>query len=677
MASPVTPFQQLIDCVEGGKNFVLQGGAGSGKTETLKQLLEYISGEHPRKTVACITHTNLAVDEIKSRIEGNFTVSTTHSFLNSIIGHYKKNIQSVMPEVFKVKPFSSGPISDYEDENSFKKGEHDSYKKTYNNYASKLWIIKKEKSAKVIGKREYDKDPSNFNTDLNNKIQDLNEFIETEILARDFNSIKYNDTAFDDYAELTYGHDGLLLIAHFLFKKHSMLGRIIRDKFNFIFIDEYQDTNPLVVEIFLNHLPAERKATIGLFGDSMQAIYEDGVGDVESYIASGHLIKIKKEDNYRCSQPVIDLINKLRNDGLQQKMAFKRIWNDEFETVKDRVGSVSLVYAVIENRPHFRSSREEKDKHITLINSLISMADKPSDNLRHLKLTNRSISTDVGFKYLYDTFTERYFDPKDSIEKTLSKIQIRELYDLCSAYKDKNYNLVISAIKKNGHAIKKLSDKTDVAAKIDEILKFTGSAIAGVEKAFEVGLIKKSEAFTSYIDRKDIFLSQVGKTPGYEDFKRLYNSGENTFSKMKKLNASLEEDDFDDLESDLKVERFYNNLFSNEFALAEAFRYFEYADEKTKFITMHKTKGSGIDNVLVVLEEYFWNDYDFTSIYRDANGAKEIQKKQKNLKLAYVACSRTKHNLTCVKLITPEEEGAILALFKDMDIVKANLNSTH
>ncbi|WP_407267554.1 AAA family ATPase [Tenacibaculum maritimum] len=76
---------KINDCISKDQNFVLQGGAGSGKTETLKQVLEHISENYPGKKVVCITHTNLAVDEIVSRVGNEYTISTIHSFLNSFI----------------------------------------------------------------------------------------------------------------------------------------------------------------------------------------------------------------------------------------------------------------------------------------------------------------------------------------------------------------------------------------------------------------------------------------------------------------------------------------------------------------------------------------------------------------------------------------------------------------
>jgi len=96
----MTALDEIKKCIRDNKSFVLQGGAGSGKTETLKRTLEFISDNYPKKEIACITHTNLAVDEIKSRVGRQYTISTIHSFLNGLIKDYKKNIHQVIHELF-------------------------------------------------------------------------------------------------------------------------------------------------------------------------------------------------------------------------------------------------------------------------------------------------------------------------------------------------------------------------------------------------------------------------------------------------------------------------------------------------------------------------------------------------------------------------------------------------
>ena len=100
-----TAIEDCKSCIDNKKSFVLQGGAGSGKTETLKELLIYINQTNPKAKVMCITHTNVAVNEILSRTGNAFPVSTIHSFLNSLIKDYKKNIHTVIGELFYIPEF--------------------------------------------------------------------------------------------------------------------------------------------------------------------------------------------------------------------------------------------------------------------------------------------------------------------------------------------------------------------------------------------------------------------------------------------------------------------------------------------------------------------------------------------------------------------------------------------
>jgi DNA helicase II / ATP-dependent DNA helicase PcrA len=674
MDSKITPLDELKHCIKIGRNFVLQGGAGSGKTETLKQLIEFISENYPDKKIACITHTNLAVDEIKSRVGDHYTISTIHAFLNSLTKNYKKNIHKIIFEIFKLKKIERKGIENYGDEKQQKIVEHDNYKKIYKKYADKLFTVTGETVNKVEGKRVYDKDPENFNSILNEKIDILNKKISNEIKLKDYNKINYNETKFDDLAELTYGHDGLLKISSLLFNEYKLLGRILQNKYDFIFIDEYQDTNEKIVDIFLKQLPYNRKTTIGLFGDSMQAIYEDGVGDVEKYIDEGYIVKVKKEDNYRCSEQVIKFINQLRSDNLEQNVALKIDENGTKELISDRTGFVKLYYSIYENKPHARSSKEEKENYTTALNMVIKEATKDIVNFKILMLTNKSISSKAGFETLYNVFAERFGDPKELIDKILKQLQFEDLFELYKAYDSKNYNSIIQNLKKTGFFIKNVDDKKKVKEYFNKIIYTDYSAIDTLKIAFELGLLKKSEQHSEFFNRKDVFLKQLDENEKYKIIRSLYINGKNKYSEIKK-ELEIDEDTFAEFRNDYKKEKFYIDLFSNKITFDEISNYYNYINEETEYITMHKTKGSGIDNVVVVLDEYNWSEYNFKSIFDSTET--DIQKKLKNQKLVYVACSRAKTNLICIKLISSEEEEEqIKKFFKDtikIDLVQEEL----
>ena len=84
---------------------------------------------------------------------------------------------------------------------------------------------------------------------------------------------------------------------------------------------------------------------------------------------------------------------------------------------------------------------------------------------------------------------------------------------------------------------------------------------------------------------------------------------------------------------------------------------------------MHKTKGSSIQNVIVVMDEFFWNDYNFSSLYMpesDTNANRAINSR----KLIYVACSRAIEGLVCVKVLTPNEVESFKKSFPDAEQVQ-------
>jgi DNA helicase-2/ATP-dependent DNA helicase PcrA len=655
MSTAVQNIKNLIDSNQKRetdfKNFVLQGGAGSGKTETLKDIISYISEKYPGKTIACITHTNVAADEIKSRVGDQYEISTIHSFLNNLIKKYKKNLKEILPDIFLIE--------------NIQEESHDSYKKSHTKYSSKLYAVKKESTEKVIGKREYDKAPANFNFDLNEKIKQLNLEIKQIIRDKDFEFIEYNETRFDSFEQLTFSHDSLLVLAHNLAQKFDLLPQIISDKFDFIFIDEYQDTSKHIIDLFLNLLPANKKTTIGLFGDSMQGIYDDGVGDVKNRLDEGVLMKIDKEDNFRCSAEVIKFINTIRHDDIQQELALK-----EGEKSEDRKGSVHLIYSIVENKPHARSTSEDKETYANKLKELVTFAKtiNSEDKVKFLVLTNKSISGEVGFPMLYRVFDERFNDVKEEIEKELAKTQIAEIAELCKLYKTKTYNELILRIKKNGFQIKTINDKHLISNFFNELITGDYSLMAAINYSIDKKIIKRSERSQQYFYSKDKFLEELISDRRFNELEGFYLAGSNTIKRLKDNHQlELQEEEFNEFEKNFKKKRFYTYLFSDELKFQEVINYQSYLNEETEYITMHKTKGSGIENVIVVLDEYFWSKYNFRSIY---DPEVEITKKNFNQKLFYVACSRAIKKLTVVRLIEREEEEIIKSFFTNCEIIE-------
>lgn len=645
-------------------NFILQGGAGSGKTESLKEIIEFIFNKYPEQKIACITHTNIAVDEIRSRINNDkLWVSTIHSFLNEQTKNFQKNLQEVLPHVFYI-----------DDSDIYS---HDEYKKRYEKLSKLNYKINSKKMEKVVGKRDYDKNSSFYNSKLLEEIKNINHSVLKEISIKDFRDIKYNETIFDSISEGTFSHDSLIKVSYFLAEKYNLFSKIVSDKFDYIFIDEYQDTDRVLVDLLLKKIAVNKKTTIGFFGDSMQGIY-DGVGSLNDYIEDFNLTYISKDDNYRCSQQVIDFLNVIRNDDIKQKLALKKN-----EVLDSRQGSVKIYINKIK-KVKATDSQEKKEKYSSLINDAIKFI-KDQNNLLKLnilQLTNKSIAVELKFSKLFKIFEDRFPNlDQNQIELILKKIQVKDVIDLIFMFRNNQHNDLILKLKKNNFKIKKLEDKNNIFNHLNYISNSDLGLSDAIDYCYKNNLLIKSQRRIDFENQSRDHLELCNSNPIFVELKDLLETSSlNTYTKVKDIcKCDIDQYDYNDFMTSYKKINFNNSLCSNDLKLSEVLNYFYYIDEISlsdeKYITMHKTKGTGIDNVFVILEEFFWSHYSFRSIY-DANYSNS-KIKEKSEKLFYVACSRTiKNLLILISYETNDEFELIGEKFRGFEIIELNSNDS-
>ena len=192
--------KKALECIEHKQNFILTGGAGSGKTYSLVSLIEEIGIKYPLKSVVCITYTNNAVAEIRERITNkNLEVSTIHEFIWSVISKYQNEIKDTLVELIN--------------------------------------------TGTDVEKKKFKK-PKDFNEGQDLSVQ---YFGNNKIEYDEYYSLKSD-------AESKISHDHILILAEKMFEKYPKLCDILKDTANFIFVDEYQDTDPLIKNILLNHI---------------------------------------------------------------------------------------------------------------------------------------------------------------------------------------------------------------------------------------------------------------------------------------------------------------------------------------------------------------------------------------------------------------------------------------
>lgn len=644
-------FDYIIGCIDEHESFVLQGGAGSGKTETLKDTIEYTLKKTNK--VLCITHTNAAINEIKRRVSGDYDVATIHSFLHTLIKNFKENIKTEFIEIKKLQklqPIDREKLEKYD--NEYKKERYDLYKKTYDSYNKMLYKRTKSSLGQVVRKTEYDKsyvtneaaEYSQFDIELNKVIDSLNIDMEKELIAIPKYKVHYSNRKFDSVRNMGYGHDSLLTLAERLLTKYPKLQQIIQNKYDYIFIDEYQDTDPNILDSLISKFISPNN-TLGLFGDSMQAIYDNGIGDVRTYIEDNKIKEIYKEDNFRSSFEVVDLINEIRQDKLEQKVELK-----ENETDIDRVGEVKFYYTL------HKFERGEVTEKEELLKTLKERILKNKTSYVKLELSNSAIAKEMEYFDLYSHYKSGS-DVNDDIIEDLTKLLLDELYEIVINFEKNNHNFVIEKLKNNGWRLKNIKDKKEIS----NVLKtFSNkgndmSVKSALEKAFTYNVLDQSDGYKNLMNEIEVFKKELKENEGYSEFEKWYKDNYTTYSRMKNVNGNCDsEEKFKEYESLFNRARKYEYLHSDEFKLKEAFNYLKYQSDRGKISTMHKTKGEGIENVAVILYNYRWNKYNFDKMFDQNYNTETV--KSRTQKLFYVACSRAIKNLIMFKIFEDEKE---------------------
>lgn len=606
-------------CIKNGENFILEGGAGSGKTYSLISLINALTEELPDIRIVCITYTNNAVAEILSRIENeNLWVSTIHEFIWALIKKYQNEIKDVLVEL----------INDEE-----------------------VKIFKK---------------PNDFNEDFISKDYFENLYVDYD----EYYSITPND---DNRIKIS--HDHILIVAEKMFSRYKKISDILKDIADCIFVDEYQDTDPLVADILLKHLEqSAKKNIIGFFGDSMQSIYDDGIGDLNEY----NLTKIVKTQNRRNPRVIIEIANKFRNDNIKQ-VPSNDINAPNMKNGIVREGCIKFLYG------------NESDDFLSIKNKNIFKSWDFSDGkqTKELRLTHKYNAEMAGFKNLFDLYND------DFIIKLINKI--KEKIDKEGLEKDKTLNeLALKARPKfkridlldqiNGNETYSsiYSFLKDMSWKdVYEKCKITKESLMSYK--FN-GMSGKYEA-NSYRDRilrrLDILdeIIELYVANRFNDFLQITKftiKNKNDKICLKKAidylvnedNKTIEEVlDFAEEQGLLKEDELFSDYIINKgFYLWERIKKIPfkeyrrsvfYLKEFSPICTQHSVKGSEYDNVLLVLESN-WNKYNFNTLFGKGSSSSNVQLRTK--KLFYVCITRAKKNLI---IYMPTDDSEIVYTAKN------------
>ena len=663
-------------CLDNFESFCFDAGAGAGKTYALQKSIEHIlktkgkALKQNNQKILCITYTNAAKDEILDRLGKNSSViiSTIHEFLWGFIAIQQELLmieheRKIKGELNKIEQkinsnalSSSVTLADFQAAISDEKflevfyntpsspaEKFKSMIKEYNEYFSPyLSNVKTFSSLVKIVIKKYK---------LEQTLKQIEDKKSKQII---YNPIQNQDKL----EKYVISHDTLLLYSKNIITSQNILKRLFSDRYPYVLVDEYQDTDKKVIDIIdsiRTYASSKKKFMVSFFGDSLQNIYETGVGILPK---KNEYQIIEKKFNRRSSKKIVELIEKIRNDNFGQQSIYTDfdngsykfyVANDNFDLdIFLQKNNLTNNTACLLMKNDDITKARGFDKILTVLKSFPRFSGKNYENM-----TNEFLQKNLQHMgwFLRDILT--FIDFIQKIENDNSTV--REIVQFITPYKS---TLTFAEMQKFISSLRKINLSTLTINKcINEIINIKGR-ISGEKILRNIFSIDDME--------KDILINIKNRAHDYFYYSQgLENSGKDmtVIDEFFELNISI-------------FFKWYNYIFDDA------------RKDGVSYYTLHGSKGLEFDNVVVVLQDNFAKRKDYCKFFfknyntqiasgtqfqeTDTQSQKAAAQFQEVRNLLYVAFSRAKINLYIIYKNNPPEDllENIKEIFRKVHIFK-------
>lgn len=614
--------KKAVTCTEGP--LLVLAGAGSGKTKVLTTRIAYLINEKnvDPSSILAITFTNKAAKEMKDRVIkliGNIgysmKISTFHSFGLSILKEhcdllgYSKNFT----------------IIDSDDSMTLiKKIVKDL------NLDSKIFNPKMIRN-KISGAKNELMDPAEYvrfaNTDMEEKI--------VSVYERYQKRLKLNNS---------FDFDDLLMLPIKLLKENPDVLKQYQEKFKYVMVDEYQDTNQ--AQYILTKMMSAKYKNICVVGDNDQSIYMFRGANYRNILNFEKDYKntsvILLEENYRSTKNILDVANSIIKNNKSRKD--KTLWTNNDDGLKIK----------------YHRSSNEKDESFYVVGEIKKLLNNgvPLSEIAVLYRANAQ-SRNIEEVLLRDNIPYKvvgafYFYNRKEIKDLIAYLKL--IYN----HNDDNSLTRIINVPKRGIGLKAIENLNTKAMLEEKSLYDSLSTQKELDfKRLIDDLSKKSEtmSLTELVDcilndskmKEELELEKTIESEvrleNLEEFKSITKSFEESKG-IVSLGEFLEEIS---LVSD--VEEYKNNT------------------NVVTLMTIHSAKGLEFDNVFLIgMEE---------GLFPHANCLNDNEEIEEERRLCYVAVTRAKKRLWLVnarsRMLYGKENYNMQSRFID-EIDKDNLD---
>lgn len=572
---------------------LILAGAGSGKTKVLTTKVAYLIEEKniDPNNILAITFTNKAAKEMKERIfklEGNsafyIQISTFHSFGLKIL---KENCELLGYE----KNFT---ILDSDDSLSIIKKIMKELNIDANKYNPKAIknVISNNKNEII--------DPEKYSLYVNTDFDE----IALEVYRKYEKSLKINNAVdFDD----------LLILPLKLFNNNPGVLQKYQEKYKYVFIDEYQDTNE--PQYILSKMISAKYKNITVVGDADQAIFTWRGANYKNILNFENDYKDAKvvllEENYRSTKTILNAANNvIKNNKVRKE---KNLWTQNEE------GSKITYYKAF----------DEKDESNYVVNEIKKLMEKgvnPKDICVLYRANAQSRTVEEAFltsNISYNIVGSYAFYNRKEIKDLIAYLKL--IYN----NKDDVSLLRVINYPKRGignKAIENLAIKSNVLDKsLYEVID------SGKELEFKnmIEEIKKEESHLTLTELIDMVLDKSGMKKSLED--------------EKSIEADIRLENLEEFKSIAKAMEINEGIVSLEELLDKLALVSDVSEQKNDnegkvtLMTMHAVKGLEYDYVFIVgVEE---------GLFPHSNSLESNDELEEERRLCYVAITRAKKKL--------------------------------
>lgn len=302
---------------------LILAGAGSGKTGVLTHRIAHLIDDLGVNSynILAITFTNKAAKEMKERVDRLVGMGADSAW---IMTFHAACVRILRRYICRIGYDNNFTIYDTDDQKSVIKDILKRKNLDPKQYKDRtiLSVISNAKDSLISPDDMYQSSGGNYNT------------MKTAEIYREYQEQlkKNNAVDFDDIIGLTVK----------LFNEDKEVLRYYQERFRYIMVDEYQDTNR--AQFNLIRLLAGGHGNLCVVGDDDQSIYKfrgadiNNILDFEKYFNDAKIIKL--EQNYRSTQKILDVANEVIKNNAGRKD--KRLWT----SVKD---GTKVIFNVYEN----------------------------------------------------------------------------------------------------------------------------------------------------------------------------------------------------------------------------------------------------------------------------------------------------------------------------------------